>query len=72
MKPKKFEDANGICKKQGCGDLPVLSTNDNWKVSCWVMSKEEKELFDKTGEIYLSVYGGQPPVALSVEKPYEI
>lgn len=72
MLPEKFEDANGVCKKQGCGDLPVLSTKDNWKVSCWKMSKEEKELFEKTGVIWLSVYGGQPPVMLSVEKPYKI
>lgn len=72
MIPKKFEDANGVCKKQGCGDLPVLSTKDGFKVSCWTMTEEEKKKFEKTGEIWLSVYGGQPAVCLSVEKPYKM
>lgn len=72
MNPKKFNDANGVCKRQSCGDLPVLCTRDGFKVSCWEMSEEEKKLFEKTGVIWLSVYGGQPPVSLSVEKPYFI
>lgn len=70
MKPIKFKDANGVCKKQGCGDLPVLSTKDGFKVSCWVMTEEEKKMFLETGEIWISVYGGQPPISVSVEKPY--
>lgn len=70
MKAKKFAEANGVCGRKGCEELPALRTKENYIVSCWEMSKEEKELFEKTGVIWLSVYGGQPPVALSVEKPF--
>ena len=72
MRAKKFKEVNGACTRKGYGDLPVFYTKDNFIVSCWEMSKEERELFEKTGVIWLSNYGGQPPVMLSVEKPFVI
>jgi hypothetical protein len=70
MFPVTFEDQNCVYKAPGCGDLPALKIG-NRVISRWKMTEKEKELFDKTGDIYLSVVGGeQPPVALYVDRPY--
>lgn len=71
MRPVNFEDQNCVYKAPNCGDLPALKTRDNRIVSCWEMTEIEKEIFNKTGKIYLSVSGGiQPPVAITVDRPY--
>lgn len=71
MKPVDFEDKNMILKAPGCGELPALQTKDNCIVTCWEMSEKEKEEFEKTGRIWLSVIGlKHPPVCMSVEQPY--
>ena len=38
-------------------------------ISCWKLTKEELDLINKTGRVYLTVLGEtMPPVALDVEK----
>lgn len=69
MNPVNFEDMNCIFKAPGCGDLPALKIDDRI-ISYWEMTEKEKQEFMKTGKIYLSIVGGQPPVALYVDRPY--
>lgn len=71
MKPVKFEGANAKLIAPGCGELPVIQTKDNCLVSCWEMSEEERNNFEKTGRIWLSVIGLKHPfVCMSVEQPF--
>lgn len=40
-------------------------------VSCWKLTKDELEEFQKTGRVWLTVIGRtMPPVALTVKSPF--
>lgn len=81
MKGVKFEQANfdwGAPKgmENECSTLPAWRgreavTNYPVSVSCWELSKEELEEVQRTGKIWLRVYGeGHPPVSLGTEDPW--
>lgn len=61
--PKNWDTA----KYGPCITLPVRRTIDGFYQSAWEPSPEELRLLNEGGSIILSVFGGQPPVMLSVE-----
>jgi hypothetical protein len=80
MKPVNFKASNANFVKpesmteEQCGELPVMVVPDpdlkvNICISCWELSLEEILEIVKTGRLWLSVYGGQPPVLLQVSTP---
>lgn len=59
-----------------CESLSVFSGKDvmdkDVVISCWKLTKEELEEFNKTGRIWLIVRGQtMPPVALTATCPWE-
>lgn len=75
MFPVTFSEENSVFRKDGCMDLPALQEHnskfDTMEVtSCWEFTNDElvqilKEIkAGKRPQIFLSVIGGQPPVAL--------
>lgn len=75
MFPVTFPEQNSVFRKDGCMDLPALQEHnpefDTMEVtSCWKFTDDElvqilKEVkAGKRPQIFLSVIGGQPPVAL--------
>lgn len=75
MNPVKFLEQNSIFRYPDCSDLPALHIrNEHFDtdevISCWEFSNEEliqilKDIQKgKRPQIFLSVIGGQPPVAL--------
>lgn len=73
MEAVKFEGTNVTYTAPGCGDLPSHVEVDPeegklWVTSCWKPSDEELAVLNAGGCICLHVVGGQPPVALSVQK----
>lgn len=49
----------------GMGPIPGV-------ISCWKLRKEELEEINRTGRVWLVIYGrGMPPVALQTKKPFE-
>ena len=86
MLPIDFPERNFVYTKpegwteEQCSDLPVwkgpvqLDDQGNTApavISCWKLSKEDMEIIQKTGCIWLSVTGnGQPPVSLFTENPF--
>ena len=49
---------------QSDGGLPVV-------ITCWKLTKEEFELIQKTGRVWLTLFGGgMQPACLSVESPF--
>lgn len=75
MNPVKFPEQNSIFRYPDCSDLPALHIrNEHFDtdevISCWEFSNEEliqilKDIQKgKRPQIFLSVIGGQPPVAL--------
>lgn len=70
MKPIKFEEQNITYVAEGCGDLPAHKA-EHQIISCWELTEKEKEEVQKTGVVWLSVFGQQqPPVWLGVETPF--
>ena len=40
-------------------------------ISCWKLTKEELDEINRTGRVWLTVYGlTMPPVALTIAKPF--
>jgi len=79
MQPVDFPERNCIYTADGCLDLPARQCiSEQFKapevISCWELSDEEIVLMLKqiqAGQrpaIFLSVIGGQPPVALWVKE----
>lgn len=75
MFPVTFPEQNSVFRKDGCMDLPALQEYnhkfDTMEVtSCWEFTDDElvqilKEVkAGKRPQIFLSVIGEQPPVAL--------
>ena len=60
------DDVYSLSVWQGkAGDIPVI-------ISCWKMTKAERELFEKTGRIWLMNWGvTAPPVSLQVVSPFD-
>lgn len=77
MIPVDFPQRNRVLEKpkgmtdEECSDLEIF-TDGKVCVSCWQLNKEELELIQKTGKVYLVVVSGktQPPVSLHVESPF--
>lgn len=79
MIPVNFPEQNCAYKADGCLDLPARQcVSEQFKapeiISCWELSDEEIVMMlnqIKSGQrpaIYLSVIGGQPPVAMWVRE----
>lgn len=50
-----------------CGDLWVYANQEDQTVtSCWKMTDEEYDAYQRGKNIYLTIHGGQPPVMLEV------
>ena len=82
MNPVPFEQQNCVHKADGCLDLLTLvQTNEQFGVpeivSRWEMTDEDCVMIlqqikeGKRPAVYLSVIGGQPPVALWVDEMRE-
>lgn len=77
MIPVDFPERNKVLEKpkgmtdEECHDLEIF-TDGKQCVSCWKLNKEELELIQQTGKIYLGVVSGQtqPPVWIAVENPF--
>lgn len=55
----------------GCGDLPVLQTEEGCNISCWQLTEQELFEVQRTGIVWLMVWGqGHPPVCVVGEKPF--
>ncbi|GAA4328506.1 hypothetical protein [Flaviaesturariibacter amylovorans] len=81
MLPTTFPESNFVYTKpagwtdEQCSDLPVFEgaypDGTPVIVSCWRLNKEEMELIQQTGCVYLMVIGqGTPPVSLHIESPF--
>lgn len=75
MIPVKFPEQNSVYKRESCMDLPTFQGyNDQFNApeitSCWEFTDDEiQKIKDdiengKRPQLFLSVIGGQPPVAL--------
>jgi hypothetical protein len=77
MMPVEFPESNKVLGKpmnmsdEECMSLPVYS-DGKVCVSCWQLNKEDLDLIQQTGRIYLTILSGpsQPPVSLQVEPPF--
>lgn len=64
FKPPRGWDAE---EDGSCSDLHVRITGDQIFQSAWEPTPKELEIINNGGSIVLTVWGGQPPVALTVE-----
>lgn len=71
-----FDESNHVLGRppsmtdEQCDPLSVFMGNDV-VISCWKLTKEELEMINKTGRVWLWVMGDtMPPVALSVASPF--
>ncbi len=76
MHPVNFEDQNLVLGggSTGAQDLPVhQDTKKGECISCWKMSLKERVKALFTGKVWLNVHfgGTQPPVLLTVDKPFK-
>lgn len=77
MKPIKFKEANKELQRpldmtnNQCSPLPIAQTG-NLCISCWKMSPKERILSLLRGKLWLTVRSGQtqPPVKITIEKPF--
>lgn len=71
MDAVKFEGMNVTYTAPGCEDLPTHVEVEEGKLyvtSCWKPSEEDLAVLNAGGCICLHVMGGQPPVAVTVQK----
>lgn len=83
MEACNFEESNAVLSKpdcmthEECTPLCVyqgVESTQNMPViiSCWKITKEELEILQKTGRIWLHVLGtAMPPLALDLRHPFE-
>lgn len=79
--PTSFEESNAALGKppnmtdDQCGPLSVLqSEKDGYliNVSCWKLTQAELDEINKTGRVWLVVWGNvHPPVSIAGVKPIE-
>jgi hypothetical protein len=62
LKPPKDWDAR---KNGECCELPIM-VDRGCVISCWEPTDEERHAIANGANIYLRVFGGQPPVELIV------
>lgn len=71
MTPTTFPESTHLFTAEGCGDLPVhVDQASGSFISAWKVTPEDLNRIVETGIIYLSVMGGQPPVAVFTESPF--
>lgn len=76
MEPVDFDEANTFMKppegmtEEQCAAMPVFR-NEQWCISCWELSGEDLMTILQTKRVWLMVMGGQPPLAVTAEKPFE-
>lgn len=80
MKPIKFKESNTILKPQPgteelVGELHtyrgVSTDNHTLCISCWTMSEEEWEEFNRQKKLWLIVMGiTHPPITLTPSSPF--
>ena len=81
MFPCGFDESNGALSRppgeafEDCEALEVLHGIDDQKrlvvVSCWKVTKEELEEINRTGRVWLMLWGSQiPPANVSGVKPF--
>jgi len=71
--PTTFEGQNHIWKgpTEDVDDLPSFYDPERHEtISCWRLTDEEMNRVTETGVIWLHVWGGHPPVAVSGECPF--
>ena len=69
--PIKFPEADFTWKgpTSDIGNLPSYREGSE-TISCWRLTEQEKEIINKTGEIWLHVWGLHPPVSVSGLCPF--
>lgn len=76
MTPTKITDATHVFRAPPgwdvetygeCSDLQVRKLTGDICQSAWRPSKEELAILNAGGTVILSIWGGQPPVAIGVE-----
>lgn len=81
MVPCSFAESNLVLGKppemthDECEPLSVCFTQSDdghpLLISCWKITSEEIEEFQRTGRIWLYIFGaGMPPVALTANSPF--
>ena len=68
MTPTKFDGFNAVYKGTAelpCEDLPA-KRNGKTVVTRWLPTAEELQRMARGGVVELTIYGGQPPVAMRV------
>ena len=72
--PKTFTEVNSVWKgnaEEGVADLPVFrDPRVGVSVSCWKLTEEELECVKQTGQVWLHLYGQQPPVYIGGTYPF--
>ena len=79
MVPTSFDDSNDVLDKppnmsrEECDPLNILRaatpSGHPVLISCWKLTRQELEEINRTGRIWLTIYGDMmPPVALDVKK----
>lgn len=82
MHPSSFDESNCALGKpvdmthEQCETLSIFrGESDGFPVaiSCWRPTREELEEINRTGRVWLFVYGeGHPPVAVSGHHPFNV
>lgn len=82
MTPIDFDGSNFLLNKppemtaDECEPLNVLALKPQGGghtmiISCWKLSREELEQINRTGVVWLVVYGeAMPPVGITTERPF--
>ncbi|MGB3042426.1 MAG: hypothetical protein WBB98_04500 [Xanthobacteraceae bacterium] len=68
MQPTKFDGFNSLYRPTAEGlqeDLPAKRT-DKTVVTRWLPTAEEIQRMSRGGAVELTIFGGQPPVAMRV------
>lgn len=73
----KFPQSNCTYVGEGCNDLPVFKgeqdNGDKILISCWKLSPEELEEVQRTGRVWLRIWGHvQPPVYVGGSHPFVV
>ena len=71
-----FPEANKVLgppqgmTEEECGSLEVYQDEEK-SISCWLLREEDLKQIQETKRVWLWVVGGQPPVIVSTENPFE-
>jgi len=82
MVPTSFDEANAVLSKpqsmthEQCSCLAVMRgeteiSKEPVVVSCWKLTREELDEVNRTGRVWLTVFGqGMPPATLDGIRPF--